>query len=306
MNMYVDKKQINKKVLNELLNRSLQGPLEDSISGIINGAVCVEEKKGGDLSSINIKWIKKDKTILFTINIDYNVEKKTVQVQCSMNMQAVTSVDEIIIALTLYKGVTDRTIEINGHKLFGDIIQGTELVAKEKDEDVTDTLKYWETVKQVENILNVHFDISYPISEHDGNMLSILATSFVRKQPCKVGRFDNVVVNARKEALQQLKQKKCTLGNLKSVVAIEKDEVCGVSLRGYYKILFYGPINIIGHKDDENLQNGLIRTKLIIKENEKTVAAEMYFKNKEQAIKYAHDKKNEKMFLEAKYPWEYR
>lgn len=218
-------------------------------------------------------------------------------VNYSFNPSLAESVENMIFFLEQYKLFLNRTIKIAGKKLFGDIITGKKDFKPEDTSEVDNSILYWKNARKIENEFGIKFNLSN-IGEHDLEYLSVLIVSFINHKPCKIGNLENMEMKVKdKSEIEKIKGAK---GNFIAVLDSHRDNICGVNLNGFYKVLFYGPIEIINYKVVEERKNS-IKCRLINKVNKDTVASIMYFKSEEDAQEAAHKRIEE--FKHAEYAW---
>ena len=244
-----------------------------------------------------IEFCREKNKVLFTLYINI---KNNIHISCLPNMQGAHSSEDMLYILRVYKQVIDKTLKIGKYKLFGEIIKGEVTLGDTKIKDsISGSIQYWKKVQQLEEIFREKFKIVYPLNDNDSEMISILINSFIMQKPSRVGQLHDITIRVSDKA--KLENIKGAKGNFSVILSSGDEKVCGVSLKSYVKILFYGPIQITDYEILEENVSGM-QCRLLTSENSDTVAAVMYFKDKPEAENFLKD--NSDKFMHAKYPGE--
>ena len=128
-------------------------PFDNALGYSIN---LLDEDK--DLLKINLKRSSK-KTDNYKVNI-------------ITHLNSAKTVENILLILELQKSFYNKTIMINGHKLFGDILVGD--CAISPPNEIDDTIAYWNRISELEKKLNIEFKIELPLLDSDKELLENL------------------------------------------------------------------------------------------------------------------------------------
>lgn len=247
---------------------------------------------------IKITFQYKNKS-LFTINLKKNKNRKVV-LRYGGNTNSVESVDDMLFIFNIYNKIIERSLPIGKYNFFGDIVKNEPIRNDEYNTTkvIESSCRYWEKIKQLESILGEKFRIRYPLDDQDSELLSILVASFIEKKPCRIGNLHDIILNLSEEtALSNIKG---ASGDFTVILNSGDESVCGISLKDYFKVVFYGPIKVIEYKMLGKTTNGN-QYKLLIEENTDTVSSVMYFQKKKDAEIFL--KNHEEDFRKAQYSW---
>lgn len=257
-----------------------------------------ETKSNDQIKEYKHKIKDKSSRVLATINIVYNDKDKSAIINYNFNLQKAKSVEEVLAILQAYKEFSNRTIKIGKYKLFGDILLSDDY-KKENTDEIDKSIDYWKDVKELENHLSKKFDLQKINNENNEEMLSILVSSFVKNRPCRIGNINNWEITVDDETkLQNIIGRK---GDFNVVLDAIKDEVGGVSLKRFCKVIFNGPIKIVDYEIIEKKGKD-IRCRLITEAGKDTVSSIMYFKGKKQAEDAIKNHIDD--FRKAQYAWQ--
>lgn len=226
------------------------------------------------------------------------VLKKSKQKTYSCNFTAfmgnARNLDELLNSLYLYKAFYERTIKINGVKLFGGIITG-DFSDMPKD-NIDDTIQYWKRIKKLETKLDVTFKPVIPVPDEDAKFLEQLCISFLDNMPFRVGYINSLEIMPND--LSEIKKAVKSEGNLSFIVPYKQKDIMGVDFETLYAVLYLGQVEIMGY----DVMDEKHKAKIKLKCNSKTMSAMKFFKEKEAAEEYLKNESDK--FKNAKKLWE--
>lgn len=242
-------------------------PFDNALGYSIN---LLDEDK--DLLKINLKRSSK-KTDNYKVNI-------------ITHLNSAKTVENILLILELQKSFYNKTIMINGHKLFGDILVGD--CAISPPNEIDDTIAYWNRISELEKKLNIEFKIELPLLDSDKELLENLCESFIDNKPVYIGHMNYIdIVPTDKSQVESIKKQD---GDFAVLMKCNGLNLLGCDLSELYKVFLYREIRVTDYKEIPNGSSRHKKYRLIVEKGEKSEATIKYFRNEIEAKNYLQAK----------------
>lgn len=233
--------------------------------------------------------------------LEINLRKEDIQddgyrVNITTHLNAAKTVEKILHTLELQKSFYNKTININGKQLFGDILEG-DFSSISLNDDMDEIISYWGRIAKLEKKIKDHyntkeqFEIDLPLIDSDKELLKELCASFVDNQPVRLGHINYIdIVPVDKMKIEKAKNKK---GDFAVLMKCNGFKLLGIDLSNLYKVFFYSDIIVTEYKELQSGSEGRKKYRLIIDEGEDSVAAVKYFFDAPSARTYLKEKSDE-------------
>jgi len=163
-------------------------PYKITISGRgVCNSILMTRKPCKDLKHVIVENI--DDTTM-TVKFDYNTVTTALSASLTVNIENIDTTSVMLDALKLQGSFFDRTIEIDGKKVFAN---GTISKQSFDENENRRTIKFWEKIEKLERVLGEKFKFSLPMSQDDLHILLTLYYSLVKREPYKeYGEFSKM------------------------------------------------------------------------------------------------------------------